>query len=126
VVAAIPASVPHGKLASHEEDVCFWHKADVHPSTQGVRFVRRNGRGEAGDISSGETLASESRREAYLFPPCAGLLLRHRDVRGVLVLHADHVVAGVDMQDLAGDATAEVGEEVERAAADVLDRHGAA
>src|SRR6478752_10718109 len=53
------------------------------------------------------------------------LLLGHGNVGGVLVLHADHVVAGVDMQDLAGDPTAQVRQEIERAAADVLDRHGA-
>src|SRR6476619_7488791 len=53
------------------------------------------------------------------------LLLRYGDVGGVLVLHADHVVAGVDMQDLAGDPAAQIRQEIERAAADVLDRHGA-
>ena len=54
------------------------------------------------------------------------LLLRHGNVGGVLVLHADHVVAGVDMQDLAGHAAAEIGQQIERAAADILDGDGAA
>src|SRR4029078_1991304 len=55
----------------------------------------------------------------------AGLLLPHRDVGGVLVLHADNVVAGVDMQNLAGNTATQVGEQIERAAADILDAHSA-
>ena len=62
--------------------------------------------GKAGDISSGD--ASESRREAYLFAPCAGLLLHHRNVGGVLVLHADHVIAGIDVENLSGHTAPEV------------------
>ena len=38
VGAATPASVPHGKLASLEEDVCFWHKADELYRRRNVRF----------------------------------------------------------------------------------------
>ena len=37
-------------------------------------------------------------------------ILHHGDVGGVFVLHADNVVAGVDMQDLAGDAAPEIGQ----------------
>src|SRR5262245_33760214 len=55
----------------------------------------------------------------------SALLLHHGDVGGVFVLHADNVVAGVDMQDLAGDAAPEIGQEIERARADILDRHRA-
>src|SRR5438093_666923 len=53
------------------------------------------------------------------------LLLHHGDVGGVLVLHADHVVAGVDMQDLPGHAAPEVGQKIEGTCAYVLDGHGA-
>src|SRR5262245_25395299 len=53
------------------------------------------------------------------------LFLHHGDVGGVFVLHADDVVASIDMEDLAGDAAPEIGQEIKRASADVLDRHRA-
>src|ERR687898_2977857 len=46
----------------------------------------------------------------------------HRDVRGVDRLHADHVIAGIDVQDLAGGAGGQIAQEIQRRAADVLDR----
>ena len=66
------------------------------------------------------------RAEERVYSEGPALLLHHGDIRRVLVLHADHVVARVDMQDLAGDAAAEVGEEIERAGADILDGDGPA
>ncbi len=48
------------------------------------------------------------------------------DVRRVGMLHADDVVAGIDVMDLAGDAARQVGEEIHRRVADLVDRHGAA
>src|SRR6185437_5889955 len=53
-------------------------------------------------------------------------VLDHRQVPGRRVLHADDVVAGVDVHDLAGDAAGHRGEEVDRAVADLLDRDRAA
>src|SRR5262245_21444837 len=53
------------------------------------------------------------------------LFLHHGDVGGGFVLHADDVVASIDMEDLAGDAAPEIGQEIKRAGADVLDRHRA-
>src|SRR5262245_49963697 len=69
-------------------------------------------------------------------PPHLQLLRRVLDdrpfVRRGLVLerggmrHGDDVVAGIDEVDLAGDAGREVGEEIERGAADLVQRHAAA
>ena len=56
--------------------------------------------------------------------PGSGLLLAAGDdvdVGRVLGLHADDVVAGIDVVDLAGDAARQVGEQIERRLADVLD-----
>ena len=53
------------------------------------------------------------------------LLLHHGDVGRVLVLHADDMVARVDMQNLAGHAASEVGEKIERTGADILDGNAA-
>ena len=44
-------------------------------------------------------------------------------LRGRCVDHADHMVAGVDVHDFAGDAGAEVGQEIEAGVADFLRRH---
>src|SRR6266568_7774714 len=49
------------------------------------------------------------------------LLLADDDVGGVGMLHADDVVAGIDVMDLAGDPAREVGEEVDRGVANLLD-----
>src|SRR3546814_19745046 len=46
-----------------------------------------------------------------------------RDVGRVLGLHADDVVARIDMMDLAGNAAGEVAEQIQPGAADILDRH---
>ena len=51
------------------------------------------------------------------------LLLDDRDVRRGGVLHADDVIAGVDMQDLAGDAARHRRQQIDRRFADFLDRH---
>src|SRR5688500_18148530 len=48
------------------------------------------------------------------------------DVGSVLGFHPDDVVAGIDVVDLARHATGQVGQQIERRAADVLDRHVAA
>src|SRR4051794_19624008 len=48
------------------------------------------------------------------------------NVRRVLGLHPDDIVAGVDVVDLAGDSAGEVGQQVQPRAADVVDRHVAA
>src|SRR6185312_3208879 len=45
------------------------------------------------------------------------------NVRRVDRLHADDMVAGIDVMHLAGDAGAEVAQEIEPGAADILDRH---
>ena len=52
-------------------------------------------------------------------------VLHDGDVRRIDRLHADHVVAGIDVVDLAGDGRRQVGQEVERGIADLLDRDGA-
>src|SRR5690606_4475839 len=46
---------------------------------------------------------------------------RHRDVGRVLGLHADDVVAGIDMMNFAGDSGRQVRQQVEPGAADILD-----
>ncbi len=48
-----------------------------------------------------------------------------RDVGRVGMLHADDVVAGIDMMHFAGDAARQVGEQIHRRVAHLLDRHGA-
>ena len=53
-------------------------------------------------------------------------LLVQRDVRCVFGLHADDIVAGIDMMDFAGHAGRQVGQEIEARAAHILDRHVAA
>ena len=62
----------------------------------------------------------ETRRAGVGREPAAGhgaqrLCLVERDVGRVGVLHADDVVAGIDVQDLAGDAARQVGEQIDRA-----------
>src|ERR1043166_4139386 len=52
--------------------------------------------------------------------------LYDRNVRRVLGLHADHVIAGVDMHHFAGDAAREIGQQEHRGIADFSRRHGAA
>ena len=42
------------------------------------------------------------------------------------MLHADDVIAGIDVMDFAGDAARQVGEEIERGLADLFERHIAA
>src|SRR5690606_13529712 len=46
------------------------------------------------------------------------------DVRRIHRLHADDVVAGIDVVDLAGDAARQVGQKIEARAADLLDGDG--
>jgi hypothetical protein len=55
------------------------------------------------------------------------LLLGHRDVdvRRVGMLHADDVVAGIDMQDLGGDAAGHVGQQIDGGVADLVGGDGA-
>src|SRR5262245_40247487 len=55
----------------------------------------------------------------------AHLLLAHDDVRRVGMLHPDDVVAGIDVMDLAGHGAREIGEEIHRGVAYLLDRHAA-
>src|SRR5271156_2858185 len=43
------------------------------------------------------------------------------DIRRVGMLHADHVIAGIDVVDLAGDAARHVGEQIGAGLADLLD-----
>src|SRR5690606_11990199 len=45
-----------------------------------------------------------------------------RDVGRVHRFHADHVIAGIDVMNLAGDAARQVAQEIEAGAADVVDR----
>src|SRR5580700_2763682 len=52
---------------------------------------------------------------------CKSSVLRQRDIRRVRPLHAEDVIAGIDVVDLAGDAARKVGQEIERAVADLLD-----
>src|ERR1700681_3335913 len=59
--------------------------------------------------------ASYARMSLLCHYPAEPLLLHHGNVGGVLVLHADHVVAGVDMQDLPGHAAPKVGQQIKRA-----------
>ena len=47
--------------------------------------------------------------------------LAHRDVRRVGVLHADDMIAGVDVMYFAGDAARHVGEQIRGRLADILD-----
>src|SRR5262245_28191105 len=49
-----------------------------------------------------------------------GSVLDRGDVRCVDSLHADDVIAGIDMVDLAGDGTPHVGEQIEAGGADLL------
>src|SRR3546814_21167811 len=49
-----------------------------------------------------------------------------RDIRRVFLLHADGVIARVDMVGFAGDAASEIAQQIERRAADVVDRDVAA
>src|SRR5579863_8257322 len=53
-------------------------------------------------------------------------VLDHRQVRGGRVLHAHDMVAGVDVDDLAGDPAGHRRQEIDRAVADLLDRDRAA
>src|SRR4051794_30176720 len=58
------------------------------------------------------------RRRGALFPGGGPV----RGAERARARHRDDVVAAVDVMDLAGDAAREIGEEVERRAADLLDR----
>ena len=51
------------------------------------------------------------------------LVLADRDVRRVGVLHADDMIAGIDVMDLAGHPARHVGEEINAGLADVFQRH---
>src|SRR5207249_9055465 len=52
----------------------------------------------------------------------SSVALHDRDVRGVDSLHPDHVVAAIDMMDLACDPRRKITQQVEASAADVFDR----
>jgi len=63
---------------------------------------------------------------ARSLPPCGGgLILRHAHVGRVGVLHADDMIAGVDMEDLARHAARHRRQQIDGAFADFLDRHRA-
>src|SRR5262249_37067677 len=49
------------------------------------------------------------------------LFLGERDVRRVGTLHADNVIAGIDVMHLAGDAARKIGQQIKRAVADLID-----
>ena len=52
-----------------------------------------------------------------------GLSAVDAEIRGVRMLHADDMVAGIDVMHLAGDATRHVGEQIRRRFADVFNCH---
>src|ERR1700757_177866 len=54
------------------------------------------------------------------------LIFTHRDVRRVRVFHADDVVTGIDVVDLAGHAAREIGDEIDCGVADLFDGYAAA
>src|SRR3954469_3511267 len=54
--------------------------------------------------------------------PAIRLPLNDRDVGGVRALHADYVVAAIDVMHLAGDAGRQIAQQVNAGAADLLDR----
>src|SRR5215468_11967454 len=53
--------------------------------------------------------------------PAKAPSLDHRDVRRVNRLHADHVVAAIDVVHLAAHTRGEVAQQIKRGAADILD-----
>src|ERR1700704_628759 len=65
--------------------------------------------------------ASYARMSLLCHYPAEPLLLSHGNVGRVLRLHADHMVAGVDMQDLPGHAAPEVRQQIKRAGPHILD-----
>src|SRR3954468_14840161 len=55
-------------------------------------------------------------------PKVLKLMSGQRDIRRVLGLHADHVIAGIDVMRFAGHAAREIAQQVQAGAADILDR----
>src|ERR1700676_1347791 len=55
--------------------------------------------------------------------PAIALPSHHRDVGRVDGLHADDVIAAIDMGDLAADPRRQIAQQVDPGAADILDRH---
>src|SRR5260370_37418594 len=53
-------------------------------------------------------------------------IFHQRNIRRVRPLHADDVIAGIDVMHFAGDATRQVREQIQRAVANLLDGDGAA
>jgi hypothetical protein len=92
---------------------------------------------ESFDTAGGDTIAAairmaskrrngrETTQEGIYLSRRRSAFLHHRDIRRVLVLHADYVIAGVDMQDITGHAAPKVRQQIERTAADILDSDGA-
>src|SRR2546423_11787953 len=55
--------------------------------------------------------------------PAIRLPLNDRDIRRVGALHADDMIAAIDVMDLAGDPGRQIAQQINASAADFLDRH---
>lgn len=86
--------------------------------------------GELGNFSQSEQRAEKCARRSFSADRYRGLEMVDRQhvsidchVRRVLGLHADHIIARVDMVDFPGNATGQIAKQVNAGTADVVDCH---